>query len=399
MRSKARAALIAAVITAGAAATTAQAAAPELHAHRGGTVVNGTPRYTEESLDAYRAAAKHGFVFEVDAKLTSDRIPVAIHDATLDRTTNCTGEVRSFSLAALDRCRSDVLGSPGGGLRTRAVAPRGRIATIAEVLELARLTGSKVNLEIKNLPTDPDWDPSFAYAHTVMDVVETAGLKRSQLLIQSFIPGNLDAAKRDLPGVRTSLLTIPAGPPEIAVAVDAGYTWLSPQWPVEAEFVREAHRRGKLVAPYTINKRADAKAAARAKVDALITDDPLMAAAALGLRPVRALKAKLVRHRAGVEVSGRLLLPRGVPRRKGCKGKVTLRVLGAKQALRQRAARLAADCSFGLTAPLPRGAPARLQATVGFSGNGRLLPRLNGPRLVRQELPRALPQGSPSVDY
>jgi hypothetical protein len=43
--------LIAAVaVTAGASA--AQAAAPEIHAHRGGTVLNGKPRYTEESLAA-----------------------------------------------------------------------------------------------------------------------------------------------------------------------------------------------------------------------------------------------------------------------------------------------------------------------------------------------------------
>jgi glycerophosphoryl diester phosphodiesterase len=355
-----------------------QAAAPQIHAHRGGTVVAGKPRYAEETLDGYRNAAKHGFVFEVDAKLTADGVPVAIHDATLDRTTNCTGEVRSFTRAALRACRPDVLGSPGGGLATRTVSPRGSIATIAEVLELARLTGSKINLEIKNVPTDPDWDPTYTYADPVMDVVKAAGLKRSQILIQSFIPGNLDAAKRSLRGVQTSILTFPAGPAEIALAIDAGYTWLSPQWPIEADFVKEAHRHHKRVAPYTINKRADVKAAARAKVDALITDDPLMAAAALGLRPVKALKARLTRHRTTVEATGRLQLPRGVGKRKGCKGSVTLRVLGSKRALRSRSARLAKDCSYEVAVPLPgRG---RLQATIGFGGNDLLLPELNGPR-------------------
>jgi glycerophosphoryl diester phosphodiesterase len=374
---KARATLVAAVLAACVPAATA-AAQPQIHAHRGGTVVAGKPRYAEETLDAYRNAAKHGFVFEVDAKLTADGVPVAIHDATLDRTTNCAGEVRSFTFAALQACRPDVLGSPGGGLATRTVGPRGSIATIAEVLELARVTGSKVNLEIKNLPTDPDWDPTYAYADKVMDVVKSAGLKRSQLLIQSFIPGNLDAAKRDLRGVATSLLTIPAGSSEITVAEDKGYTWLSPQWPFTAAFVREAHRAGKRVAPYTINKSADAKAAARLKVDALITDDPLMAATALGLRPVKALKAKLTRERATVEASGRLQLPRGISKRKGCKGSVTLRVLGAKRTLRERTVRLAKDCGYEVTVPAPR--RGRLQATIGFGGNNLLLPQLNGPR-------------------
>jgi glycerophosphoryl diester phosphodiesterase len=376
MLSKARAALVAAVIAAGATATAAQAA-PEIHAHRGGTVLNGTPTYAEETLDAYRSAATNGFVFEVDAKLTSDRVPVAVHDATLDRTTTCTGEVRSFTRAALRGCRLDVLGSPGGGLATRTVTPRGSIPTIAEVLELARVTGSKVNLEIKNVPTDPDYDTTSAYANRVMDVVIASGLPRSQLLIQSFIPANLDAAKRRMPRVPTSLLTFPAGEAEIAAARANGYTWLSPQWPFTAAFVRAAHRAHKLVAPYTINQRAEARAAGRANVDAVITDDPLMVAGALGLRPVKGLTAKLTRRGARVEASGRLL----VPRRKLCTGTVTLRVLGAKRTLRSRTTKLAGDCSYATAVPAPRA--ASLRATVGFGGNERLLPRLIGPRPVR----------------
>jgi glycerophosphoryl diester phosphodiesterase len=379
-------AFIAAVIAAGATAS-ATAAPPQIHAHRGGTVVNGKPTFPEETLDAYRNAAKNGFVLEVDAKLTRDGVPVAIHDATLDRTTTCTGQVRSFTRTALRSCRLDVLGSPGGGLRTRAVKPRGSIATIADVLELASLTGASVNLEIKNLPTDPDYDATSAYANRVMDVVVAAGLPRSRLLIQSFIPANLDVAKRRLPRVRTSLLTLPARAEEIAIARDRGYTWLSPQWPVTADFVRDAHRAHKLVVPYTLNKRADVRAAARAKVDALITDDPLMAAGALGLRPVKALKAKLSRHGAQVEATGRLV----TPRRKDCNGVVTLRVLGANRTLHARRTRLRRDCGYDIAVSVPRGAPARLQATIGFGGNDRLLPRLVGPLRVPQELPLAVP--------
>ena len=91
--------LIAAVGAVGATAT-AQAT-PEIHAHRGGTVVLGKPLFAEETLAAYRHALRDGFVLEVDAKLTSDLVPVAVHDATLDRTTNCTGEVRAVTEAAL----------------------------------------------------------------------------------------------------------------------------------------------------------------------------------------------------------------------------------------------------------------------------------------------------------
>ena len=107
------------------AAPPALAATPDIHAHRGGTVVNGKARFAEESLAAYRNAARFGFVLEVDAKLSEDGVPVAIHDATLDRTTGCTGEVRTFTVAELAGCRTDVLGSPGSPLPTRPREPAG----------------------------------------------------------------------------------------------------------------------------------------------------------------------------------------------------------------------------------------------------------------------------------
>jgi glycerophosphoryl diester phosphodiesterase len=149
---------------------------PEIHAHRGGTVVKGKPLFAEESIRAYRHAARDGFVLELDAKLTEDGVPVALHDATLDRTTNCGGELRTF--------------------------------TIAELLSFARGSGAEVNLEIKNVPTDPDFDSTPGYANRVMDVVLASRIPRSQLLIQSFIAGNLDprtaahARRRDEPAVR-----------------------------------------------------------------------------------------------------------------------------------------------------------------------------------------------------
>ena len=64
----ARRVLVLVVLAAAGPAPAAQAATPDIHAHRGGTVVNGSPRYAEESLAAYRAAARHGFVLEVDAR-------------------------------------------------------------------------------------------------------------------------------------------------------------------------------------------------------------------------------------------------------------------------------------------------------------------------------------------
>ena len=190
---------IAVLVPAGAAA----AATPQIHAHRGGTVENGKPRYGEESLAAYKRAARNGFVLEVDAKLTEDGVPVAIHDATLDRTTTCTGEVRTFTVAELAGCRTDV-SVPAPGEKPA------RIITIRSLLDYARRAGATVNLEIKNVPSDPDYDSTPAYANKVMDAVIASRIPRSQLIIQSFVPANLDVAVQRLPGVATSLLSLQA---------------------------------------------------------------------------------------------------------------------------------------------------------------------------------------------
>jgi glycerophosphoryl diester phosphodiesterase len=357
----------------------AASAAPSLHAHRGGTVVDGRPLFAEETLPAYRHAARDGFVLEVDAKLTRDGVPVSIHDATLDRTTNCSGEVRAFTLAALRRCRPDVLGSPGSGLPTRRVAARGRIPTIAQVLDYARRAGAAVNLEIKNVPTDPDYDSTRAYANRVMDVVLRSRLPRRQLLVQSFIPDNLDVARRRLPGVATSLLSLNVTAEAfLDLATANRYAWISPEWPVSRGYVRRAHAEKLRVAPYTLNTATEVRAAARAGVDAVISDDPLGAARTLGLGQ-GGLTYFVTTSRRRFEARGVLVLPRGVSRRRACRGPVSVRVVDSRRLVGRRLVRLRRDCRFRAAGALSSSVGQRT-ITIRFGGNRILLPRLAGPR-------------------
>ena len=356
-------------------------AAPAIHAHRGGTVENGKALYAEESLAAYRNAARNGFVLEVDAKLSEDGVPVALHDATLDRTTNCRGELRTFTRAELRACRTDVLGSPGSGLPTRGAARPQAIATIAEVLGLARLTGAKVNLEIKNVPNDPDFDSTPASANRVMDAVVASRIPRSQLLIQSFIPANLDVARQRMPGVATSLLSIQAiNELFLQAAADNNYDYISPEWPVIADYVSRAHGLGLDVAPFTLNAATDVRAAKRAKVDALISDDPLMAGRALGLRPPRFFGATAFIDGPRLIATGDLLTPRGVSAREGCRGRITMRVMIGSRPTRRVRGRLNRNCEFRFAT---KRTPPRLGpplVTIRFDGNAHLLARLAGPK-------------------
>ena len=298
---------LAAAVAAVAALGTAEAAAaaPTIHAHRGGSVILGTPTYPENTMPAFQNAAREGWVIELDVKLTQDNVPVVIHDASLDRTTNCTGAVRSMSAASLAaNCRADVLGSPGSTLPSRATSPSTPVPTLAEVLSFARQQGAFLNLEIKNIPIDSDFDPTPAFANRVMDEVVSSGFPLSRLLVQSFWPANLDVAEQRLPGVETSLLTLNQaneGGPSYASA--NGYEWVSPGWPVSASFVQQAHGAGRKIAVWTLNTESDIRAAAAIGVEAVITDDPAMAQRALGLT-----RAQLVPDRTRPTV--RLSAPR-----------------------------------------------------------------------------------------
>jgi glycerophosphoryl diester phosphodiesterase len=290
-------------------APAAEAAVPAVQAHRGGPVIGGVPAYPEETLPAFENAARNlHVVLELDAKLTKDGVPVVIHDPTLDRTTNCEGPVIDRTLAELAPCMTDILGAPGNDLATAPAPEPVPIATLAEVLAFARTDGIGVNLEIKNYPTDDeDYDPTPAFANRIMDVVLESGIPAGQVIIQSFTPTNLDVAEARMPDAQFALLSL-AGTNDLAIDVAAsnGWDWVSPAWPVDAAFVERAHGRKLKVVPYTINQAPDVAAAAKAGVDAVITDDPLMALKTLDTEPARFKVEVLSRKLRRVRRRGKL---------------------------------------------------------------------------------------------
>ena len=75
------------------------AARPRLMAHRG-----GARTAPENTLAAFRAGVDAGAdMLELDVHATRDGRVVVIHDASVDRTTEASGRVSSFSLAELRR--------------------------------------------------------------------------------------------------------------------------------------------------------------------------------------------------------------------------------------------------------------------------------------------------------
>lgn len=259
------------------------AAAPEIHAHRGAHTLEGRHVFGEETLAALRAARDpYGTVIAVDARVTSDGVPVAFHDAQLDRATACSGRVADRTFAALAGCPVDVLGSPGGALGAAPASCPQPIPALADALAYARDSGATVALGVTG-----DVGP-------VMTAALASGLPAARLIVESFAPADLDAAKLRMAGVRTSLQTLQAANAGGPAVAQGRYDYVSPEWPVGATYVSGAHSlvgpQGipLKVAPFTLATPSDFAVAAGLGVDAVVSDDVAMARGALGLPAVAA---------------------------------------------------------------------------------------------------------------
>lgn len=81
---------------------------PERVAHRLGGGQGTTPYLWENSWKAYEKSLAAGVkIFETDVRWTADGVPILMHDATLDRTTNGTGNVADVTIAYIDSLELD----------------------------------------------------------------------------------------------------------------------------------------------------------------------------------------------------------------------------------------------------------------------------------------------------
>ena len=241
---------------------------PLVYAHRGGAGL--APENTIVAFDTGLAAGADGI--ELDVRLSLDGVAVAMHDPTLDRTTDATGPVDAWTageLAGLDA---------GYRFALDGAHPfRGRgIGVPALGTVLGRYRDTAVLIELKSS------DPRLARA--VVDAVHAAGAA-GRVTVGSFQKGALDAVRAldpalptgaDMDDVRNGLAAAPGGgvavKPAFAVfqvpEVYAGTRVVTP------EFIARAHDAGIAVMVWTVNQEADMRRLLEWGVDGLITDRP-----------------------------------------------------------------------------------------------------------------------------
>jgi glycerophosphoryl diester phosphodiesterase len=113
---------------------------PTIVAHRG-----DAENFPENTLPAIESAWRHGFVHaELDVQLSADGVPFVIHDASLERTTGCAGDVRLMMSGQLDGLDA---GEPARFGRSHAGTALPRLAAVAELM--AGFPAARAFVEVK----------------------------------------------------------------------------------------------------------------------------------------------------------------------------------------------------------------------------------------------------------
>jgi glycerophosphoryl diester phosphodiesterase len=135
--------------------------------------------------------------------------------------------------------------------------------------------GMGVNIEIKNGPGDPDFDPACGLADLV--VTELDGFDRERVLVTSFDPATIDRVRSLDPSIPTGLLAFALDDPHPAIqaAARGGHRTINPWDPyVTEELVAGARELGLEVHVWTVNDPERMVELIELEVDAIITDVP-----------------------------------------------------------------------------------------------------------------------------
>ena len=196
----------------------------------------------ENTLAAMREALAFPFVqgIELDVQLSSDGVPVVIHDDTLRRTTGQRGRVADYTAAELNRMDAGSWFSPAYKGET--------IPLLDQVLEL---TGGKTKLNIE-LKTYGGRYPGMEQA--VVDALQRRRLT-DQAVITSFDPLALRKVRELTAELQTGLI-IDAAPPGLELGLQQlGASFLSiGHRHLNAERVWRYEDAGLTVMAWTVNE-------------------------------------------------------------------------------------------------------------------------------------------------
>ncbi|MBC7878393.1 MAG: glycerophosphodiester phosphodiesterase [Anaerolineales bacterium] len=240
---------------------------PIIFAHRGDFA-----HAPENTLPAFEQALQKGVDgVELDVKLTSDGHVIVIHDSTVDRTTNSKGRVASLALEEIRKLDA------GSWFNEKFAGTK--VPLLEEVFALVD-KNKLINIELTNYST-----PRDGLVIKVCELIKRHN-NHPQIIFSSFFSSNLKIASQILPVVPRGLLAMPGLVGLWARSFGfmfGDYQALHPHVSnASKEQVKRVHRLKRRIHVWTANTPAEITQLKEWNVDGIFTDDPQMAARALG---------------------------------------------------------------------------------------------------------------------
>jgi glycerophosphoryl diester phosphodiesterase len=220
----------------------------------------GAPRLARENtVESFAAAVAAGAgAIELDVRRTADDHLVVHHDAHLED-------------------GRPIVSCPSSDLPDY-------IPALSDALDACR--GVIVDVEIKNLPGEPDFDPDERIADSVARLLGDRPEPDATWLISSFRRESIDRCRTIDPRLATGWLTLGAvTDDDIAWVLGAGHAAIHPWDPtVDRSLIERCHSAGLDVSTWTTNDVARATELAAWGIDGICTDVPDVLAAAFSGR-------------------------------------------------------------------------------------------------------------------
>lgn len=242
-------------------------------AHRGAS--GYAPEHTLYSYDKSHNDIGASYI-EIDLQMTKDGHLVAMHDETVDRTTNGTGRVDSYNLDELKKLDA---GSKFNSQHPEYADDQYKGAEVPTLDEILERYGTDANyyIETKSPNVYPGMEEKLLDTLDKHHMLTNQSLKNGHVMIQSFSQASLEKVHNlnsDVPLVR--LLDKGELPnltdkdlesiKNVAIGVGPEYTDLT------KDNVQHLKSMGFLVHPFTVNKKADMERLNSYGVDGVFTN-------------------------------------------------------------------------------------------------------------------------------
>ena len=198
----------------------------------------------ENTLASFQKAIDLGVdMVELDIQLSLDKVPMVIHDKTVDRTTSKVGLVTDFSAKELQQ-----LGIP----------------TLKEVFELVH-NRCEINIEIK----------AFEATKSILDLIDKNTFNKDKIVISGFDWNALQEVRFHDEDIRIGVLTETDLDLALAFAKFIKAYSIHPYYHLlTTENVQKINQKHFKIFPWTINEPEDITFVKSLNVDGIITDFP-----------------------------------------------------------------------------------------------------------------------------